>query len=566
MLRASISLTIMMLLFASPAFADKRVALVIGNGAYVHAAELPNPPHDSADMSAALKSVGFVVIEGTSLDKPAMEKKIREFSEVLNGADIGVFFYSGHGLQVGGVNYLVPVDAILTSLDALEFEMVRLDLIQKIVERRSKTSILFLDACRNNPLARNLARALGTCGAEIGRGLAPAESGAGTLISYSTQPGNVALDGEGRNSPYTGPLVKRIVTKGQDLLTTLMLVRRDVLAATGNKQVPWDTNALTDRFYFNPGVVAAAAAGVALEPPLSEAAQAWALIKDTSDPAALKAFLGQFPDTVYAVLAQQRLTKQGSAQVASAAHSASPKAAPLKPVHGQSFRDCPEVCPEMLVVPAGQFMPLRKSNGPPPGKIAIASPIAVGKFEITFEEWEACVAGRGCDHQPDDQGWGRGKRPVIDVSWDDTQQYIAWLNNKLGLNPANGYRLLSSAEWEYSVWGMADARYFSDQPLTMRHANITEGWGTKKSQQTQEVGTYPPNSLGLYDLEGNVAEWVEDCQGRHGYCVSRVVRGLRFDSNGIDAFSSVGSSIGNFSWDGQGNRSKSIGFRLARSL
>ncbi|MFZ1107789.1 MAG: caspase family protein [Rhodomicrobium sp.] len=230
--------------------AGKRVALVIGNGAYAYATPLANPKNDAEDMAAALKGLGFTVILATDLAKTNMDRRILEFALQLEGAEAAVFHYSGHGLQVGGVNYLVPVDAKLETAAALDFEMVRLDLVQRTMERETKTNILFLDACRNNPLARNLARALGTRGIDVGSGLAPAESGVGTLISFSTQPGNVALDGVGRNSPYSGPLVRAIGTPGEDILSILTKVRREVLEKTGGKQVPWENHALLDKFYF----------------------------------------------------------------------------------------------------------------------------------------------------------------------------------------------------------------------------------------------------------------------------------------------------------------------------
>jgi uncharacterized caspase-like protein len=191
--------------------------LVIGNSAYKNTGTLANPKNDAADLSAVLKNVGFQVIDGFDLNKTSLERKIRDFAVALQGAEVGLFFYAGHGLQVAGQNYLVPIDAELSTPSALDFEMVRLDLVQRTMERETQTNILFLDACRNNPLARNLARAMGTRSMEIGRGLAPMESGVGTLISFSTQPGNVALDGSGRNSPFAGALVKRIVSSHDDL-------------------------------------------------------------------------------------------------------------------------------------------------------------------------------------------------------------------------------------------------------------------------------------------------------------------------------------------------------------
>src|SRR5437016_6301011 len=171
---------LVLLLEPSVAYAEKRVALVIGNSAYKHAGELAKPKNDADDIAAALKALGIEVIKGLDLDKRGMDSTVLQFSKALSGADVGIFFYSGHGLQVNGNNYLVPVDAELSTAAALDFEMVRLDLVQRIMENEVKTDILFLDACRNNPLTRNLARALGTRAPAIGKGLAPAESGVGT--------------------------------------------------------------------------------------------------------------------------------------------------------------------------------------------------------------------------------------------------------------------------------------------------------------------------------------------------------------------------------------------------
>lgn len=247
------ALTLLAFFQTATAEAQKRVALVIGNSAYQATPTLANPKNDAADFVALLKAERFEVIEGLDLTKAMMDRKIAEFAGRLTNADVGVFFYAGHGLQVGGQNYLVPIDAQLTTAAALDFEMVQLDLVQRTMERETKTNILFLDACRDNPLARNLARAMGTRSVEIGRGLAARESGVGTLISYSTQPGNVALDGAGRNSPFAGALVKRIKAGAKrDLSAILIDVRNDVMHATRNKQVPWEHSALRTRFYFAP--------------------------------------------------------------------------------------------------------------------------------------------------------------------------------------------------------------------------------------------------------------------------------------------------------------------------
>lgn len=255
---------------ARNAVAETRVALVVGNSAYQSTPPLANPLHDARDMAAGLKAAGFSVIEAVDTDKRRLDGALRAFTDVLAKADVALFFYAGHGLQVGQHNYLVPIDAKLERERDLEFEAVRLDFVlrQMEIDREGKTSIVILDACRDNPLSRNLARTMGTRSAAIGRGLAAAATGLGTFIAYSTQPGNVALDGEGRNSPFTTALVRHMPVPGRSLNATMIEVRKDVVAATGGKQVPWDHSALTGDFQFVParserpqGSVAAAPAG-----------------------------------------------------------------------------------------------------------------------------------------------------------------------------------------------------------------------------------------------------------------------------------------------------------------
>ena len=177
---------------AAQAAADKRVALVIGNSAYQHTTVLRNPRNDAEDMVASLKRLSFEVIEGLDLDKRAMERTIRQFGLKVAGAEIALFFYAGHGLQVSGQNYLLPIDARLSTEGDVDFESLALHLVLKQMEREAKTSLVLLDACRDNPLARNLARTMGTRSAQIGQGLAEVKTGVGTLLGFSTQPGNVA--------------------------------------------------------------------------------------------------------------------------------------------------------------------------------------------------------------------------------------------------------------------------------------------------------------------------------------------------------------------------------------
>ncbi|MDX2156278.1 MAG: caspase domain-containing protein [Hyphomicrobiaceae bacterium] len=234
----------LLLASALPAMAAKRVALVIGNAAYKETVPLKNTRNDAKDVLTSLKRLGFEVLEGIDLDKRGMERLIRQFEQSLNGAEVGIFYYAGHGIQVSGQNLLVPIDARLSEEGDIDFETLPLSLVLSRMERTVKTSLVFLDACRDNPLARNLARAMGTRSVNIGRGLAEVKTGTGTLISFSTQPGNVALDGTGRNSPYTTALLEEIKVPGRDILTTLAVVRGTVVKSTNGKQVPWEHTSL----------------------------------------------------------------------------------------------------------------------------------------------------------------------------------------------------------------------------------------------------------------------------------------------------------------------------------
>jgi hypothetical protein len=295
MFRSLAILILLSFLSAAPSLAQtKRVALVFGNSEYQNAPRLENPKNDASDVAEMLRKLGFAVVAGLDLDKASMDRTIRDFSEVLAGAEVGLFFYAGHGIQVGGQNYLVPIDAKLTSASAIDFEMVRLDLVQRTMEREANTNILIMDACRDNPLARNLARALGTRSTQIGRGLAPAESGEGTLISYSTQPGNVALDGQGRNSPYTAALLKHIATPGEDLPTVLINVRNDVMRETARQQVPWEHSAMTAKFFF-----------IAPKPTEQQIEmEFWSSVKDSTNPEVLSTYAQKYPAGEYATIAR----------------------------------------------------------------------------------------------------------------------------------------------------------------------------------------------------------------------------------------------------------------------
>jgi uncharacterized caspase-like protein len=239
-------------LSASSIAEARRAALVIGNSAYQHTTPLKNPRNDAGDIAAELQRLGFEVVTGLDLDKAGMESALRTFARTLTGVELAVFFYAGHALQVSGRNYLVPTDARLETETDVEFDTVSLHMVLRHMERQALNSLILLDACRDNPLARRL-RGLARS-TQFGQGLADvAGEGVDVLIGFSTKPGSVALDGDGRNSPYAGALLRHMRTPGDEVITTLRRVRNDVYDATAGRQAPWDHNSLRHAVFFNPG-------------------------------------------------------------------------------------------------------------------------------------------------------------------------------------------------------------------------------------------------------------------------------------------------------------------------
>jgi hypothetical protein len=232
----------------------KRLALVIGNSAYLNAVELRNPRNDARALAATFRDLGFDVVEGEDLGKAAMEAIIRRFADQVASADLALFFYAGHGIQVAGRNYLIPVDARLETTAAIDFETVDADRVLGYMTDEHRVGIALFDACRDNPLLRRFARTLsGSRSAMIGHGLAiPAVSGGGLLIAFATAPGDVAFDGYGKNSPFTAALLKYLPTKGLEIEQVLKKVKADVILATNNDQRPWVNSDIAVDIYLNP--------------------------------------------------------------------------------------------------------------------------------------------------------------------------------------------------------------------------------------------------------------------------------------------------------------------------
>src|ERR1700761_2262823 len=226
------------------ALAGKRIALVVGNSGYQNVVPLTNPVHDAASIAEMFKKAGFDVVDSRhDLGNAEMRRALRDFTDKARDADIAVIYYAGHGIEVNGVNYLVPVDAVLQrDTDAYD-EAISLDRILQAIEPAKRLHFVILDACRDNPFAKKMTRTIAS--RSMDRGLIGIEpNGQNTLIAYAAKAGFTALDGDGKNSPFAGALLKHLTTPGLDLRRALGLVRDDVLAATGNKQEPYYTGSL----------------------------------------------------------------------------------------------------------------------------------------------------------------------------------------------------------------------------------------------------------------------------------------------------------------------------------
>ncbi len=298
--------------------ADRRIAFVVGNGAYKNVAALPNPPIDAKAMASALRNVGFEVVEGTNLTRDKMTERLLDFGKKAQNADVAVFFYAGHGIAISGTNYLLPIDAdIKSEMDVKLGAAINIDLTLDQTMGDAKVKLVFLDACRDNPFAAKIKSNSSTRSVSVQSGLAEMKSGEGTLIAFATGPGQTALDGqEGTNSPFTRALLANITAPGVEIQQAMTKVRAQVNEETNKGQLPWGHTNLIGSVYLN-GAPAAAPAGTAAAPSAPAAVASapgtdvelefWRSIKDSNKPEELNAYLTNYPNGQFKSLALSRI-------------------------------------------------------------------------------------------------------------------------------------------------------------------------------------------------------------------------------------------------------------------
>ena len=310
----------LLLAAAGGVFAETRVALVVGNSSYAHGGRLPNPTNDAAAVAQALRQVGFTVTARSDLGKQQFEEALKTFTRDAASADVAVVYYAGHGMEMGGTNYLVPVDAVLAADSDVDFEAVPLDLVLRSVDGAKRIKVVILDACRNNPFADAMKRTAGAS-RSIGRGFARVEPAGDMLVAYAAEAGSTAEDGDAPNSPFASALTKRLTQPGVEIRILFGQVRDDVLAETGQRQRPAIYGSLGgDGFYFvapagssvamsvspAPAAATSAAMGGGLDPKAIELAY-WQSVAGSNDPVQLNAYLTQYPKGSFADIARAKL-------------------------------------------------------------------------------------------------------------------------------------------------------------------------------------------------------------------------------------------------------------------
>ena len=306
-----------LLVSATVAKADKRVAFVVGNGAYKNVAALPNPAIDAKSMATVLRNVGFDVVEGTNLTRDKMTERLLEFGKKAEGADVALFFYAGHGIAINGTNYLLPVDAdIKSEMDVKLGSAINIDLTLEQTMADAKVKLVFLDACRDNPFASRIKSNNATRSLSVQSGLAEMKSGEGTLIAFATGPGQTALDGqEGTNSPFTRALMANITAPGVEIQQAMTKVRAQVNEETSKNQLPWGHTNLIGSVYLNPAPAAGASADAPNTPAVTAGAASevelefWRSIKESNKPEELNAYLTNYPNGTFKPLALARIAE-----------------------------------------------------------------------------------------------------------------------------------------------------------------------------------------------------------------------------------------------------------------
>ncbi|MFM0212588.1 SUMF1/EgtB/PvdO family nonheme iron enzyme [Paraburkholderia sediminicola] len=548
-----------------------RIALVIGNGRYGDHGDpiRGNAPRDAEAMRDTLRAHGFDVIMRTDATPQQMRQAIGEFRQRLRAGGIGLFYFAGHGMQIGRQTLLVPAGLDARAPARLVGEGIDLDAVLQTMHapRADALNLVILDTCLNNPFSSDVT---------LDTSALPAH----TVVAYATAPGGFAADGM-HHGVYTDALLRALndAHSSQDLAGLFQRVATRVSEVTGGAQTPWIASTLVSAASLSEpvsrAVIAPLASAISDDPlvvlrsrgilPKDSSEQYeitfWNSIKDSNYPSDYEAYLKAYPNGRFAALAHARIDRlraAGSASAPSASQTASPSAAPpvaqsqqvarpaapasaapqdhpraaapapstatarpavpstpvvaqkptTHPPSAGESRDC-ATCPIMIALPAGAFSMGSNTDDPsekPVHHVTIGAPFAIGKYEVTVEQWNACAAANACQKLTPESNVNKGA-PARDLSWDDAQQYVRWLSKATG----KPYRLPTEAEWEYADRGGTTTAYWWGDQMRKGNANCKDCGDPWHKEGPETAGSFAPNPVGLYDMNGSVWEWVADC-------------------------------------------------------
>jgi formylglycine-generating enzyme required for sulfatase activity len=472
---------------AAPGQPEKRTALVIGNAAYESGA-LRNPVNDARAMARALTDLSFEVTLKENLDQKQMKREIQAFGEKLQKGGVGLFYYAGHGIQVNGRNFLLPVGAAIEHEKQVEYEAVDVGAVLSEMDyAHARMNIVILDACRDNPFARSFR--------SISQGLASIDAPTGTLIAYATAPGSVANDGQGENGVYTGELIKAMVQPGLKIEDVFKQVRSAVREATGGRQVPWESSSLEGDFYF-------------LWPPPKPAVQ----------PASTA----------------PQLNPPGPPERSASGPAEEPASRGEKPIRTSKTWKEPVTGLVFAWVPGGCFLmgsPVsekdRSGDEGPVHEVCIDG-FWISQTVVTNAQFKQFQK----DHDSRDyagHSLNGDAQPAVYVSWVDANNFSQWLSGQNG--GQYNFRLPTEAEWEYACRAGSEAsRYWGeDATRACIYENVADYTAARQLginpvhecddgyATTAPVGSFRPNPLSLYDMLGNVLQWCADVYGVDSY-------------------------------------------------
>jgi formylglycine-generating enzyme required for sulfatase activity len=532
----------------------RRLALVIGNGSYEDH-PLANATRDATATGEMLSRLSFEVMTYSNLDRAHMNEAVQEFNKRLAAGGVGLLYFAGHAIQIGKSTLLLPVDAQGSPAAPITQGIDLNSIIAGMsAPRIDQLNLVMLDTCLNNPydpVNVNMVRP-------------PSR----TIVAYATAAGAYAADGA-RHGTYTAALLRAIDQPGRSVEDVLHDVARSVSRATKGRQVPWMTvgPATAARgFQFAPAagrqasdssnrmtasetVVAYQSRGI-LPKDSNEQYELtfWESIKDSTYPSDYEAYLKAYPNGRFATLAHARIDRLRAAASAPKAQSSAqadhPRAAtpPASPVTvappapapaekaaatptpppapapapaiktaasaASEIKDC-ATCPALVSLPGGTFEMGSSSDDPaerPVHRVSIGRPFAIGKTEVTVEQWSACADASGCP-RVDIEGNAAKSAPMRNLSWDDTQAYVKWLTKTTGKT----YRLPAEAEWEYAARGGTTTAYWWGNEMRKGYADCKDCGEPWRKDSPVNVGSFTPNPFGLFDMNGSVWEWVGDC-------------------------------------------------------